>query len=303
MQDEIQKLIEMYRLQDDKFEDYKNKELMTLTTGAQPSKDKTLIIVGGQSGAGKSRLITTSNEELERNAVIVNFDELRSAHPFYQEVSRSYSEIVHRILHSDTEKVKNEILQILIEKGYNVIYEGALRNTQGFVDFANKFKENGYKIKMNVMAVPKLESYGSTFVRYALALLTNNTPRWVEKTFHDSSYEGVIKTVQEFENKGIVDDISVFVRGDSSEKNPKKIYSKEGRQYRDSITAIEAGRESGRRQAVQDYPTKFQMVKDVFEKKQPELLGNLKEWEELYSQEVEHFNFLNRDVKSTDYIE
>ena len=33
------------------------------------------------------------------------------------------------------------ILDRLIEENYNVIYEGALRDTEGFIEFATKFKE------------------------------------------------------------------------------------------------------------------------------------------------------------------
>ena len=137
----------------------------------------------------------------------------------------------------------------------------------------------------------------------AAALLTNKTPRWVEKSLHDASYDGVLKTVQAFDEQKIADDIRVFVRGDSSDANPKKIYSTHERQYRDSITAIEVGRENGRRQAIQDYPTKYKMVKDILQQKQPEILDNLKQWEELYESEVEHFRALNEDRKSKDHIE
>ena len=291
MQEELQKLVDMYTLSQEQFEEYRKNVIMTLTTGVQPAENtkEILMIIGGQPGAGKTRLSTAVYEELQRNAVKVDFDELRALHPFYQTVCASYPEIVHRILQFDTNKVKKDVLKYLINNRYNVIYEGALRVTQGFVDFTRDFKEKGYNVKLNVMAVPELESYGSSFVRYAMALLTNKTPRWVEKGLHDASYEGVKNTVRTFEEQNISDDIRVFVRGDNEVSNPQKIYSKEGNEYKDAVTAVEVGREQGRRKAVEDFPTKFNMVKVIFEQKCPEFLDQLDIWKELYEKEQKYF--------------
>lgn len=294
MQEELQKLVDMYTLSPKQFEEYKKNVIMTLTTGVQPAEKQKeiLMIIGAQPGAGKSRLSAAINEELKKNVVKVDFDELRALHPFYQEVCASHPEIVHRILQFDTNDVKKEVLKFLIEKGYNVIYEGALRDTQGFIDFTKDFKENGYNIKLNVMAVPELESYGSAFVRYAVALMTNRIPRWVEKNLHDASYEGVINTVKAFDEQNIADDIRIFVRGEGESSNPRRIYSKEGQEYKDPVTAVEVGRENGRKKAVADFPAKFQMVKGIFEAKCPELVEKLKPWEQLYKSELRHFDAL-----------
>ena len=295
MQKNIEDLTKIYSVHGKMFEEYKNTALLALTAGKRPSEDKTLIIVGGQPGAGKSRLIPVAKQELHNNAIIVDFDELRALHPNYREVSQNYTEITHRILHPDTEKVKDEILKYLIKNNYNVIYEGALRNTQGFVDFAQDFKENNYKIKMNIMAVPKLESYGSTFVRYAMALITETIPRFVEKSIHDAAYEGVIKTVDTFVKTGITDEIDVYVR--ETEK-PKCIYTKQGQQHRDAISAIEYGREIGRKKAIHDFLTKYDMVKNIIKEKQPELIDKLEVWVKIYNEETQYFLEIN---KGSDY--
>ncbi len=287
MQENIEELSKKYSLSNEEFEDYKNTALLVLATGKKPSENKTLIIVGGQSAAGKSRLIPIANRELNNNAVIVDFDELRALHPNYKEVSEKYIERTHSILHSDVEKVKNDILNILIEKGYDVIYEGALRNTQGFIDFAKDFKSNNYKIKMDILAVPKLESYSSSFVRYAIELETGVIPRWIEKKAHDESYERVTRTVEAFIKEGLTDDIDVFIRGNRS---PRRIYSKEGREHENALKAIEYGREMDRKKAVIYFKEKYEIVKSILEKRQPELLDKLEDWVKLYNEELEYFS-------------
>ena len=298
MEDKIKKLINIYGLNEENFDRYLKRTLFILKSGKRSSEDKTIVIVGGQSGAGKSRLIPLSKQELENNAVVVDFDELRSLHPHYKEVSELYPEITHRILHPDTERVKNAILDNLRDEGYSVIYEGALRNTQGFLEFARKFKDKGYNIKMNIMAVPKLESYGSTFVRYATDLLEGINARWVEKEAHDGSYDGVIRTVRAFKEEGLSKDIKVYTRG--GEDGPKKIYSTQERQCEDAVTAIEYGREVGRKKAIFDFPIKFRTVKGILEYKKTELLPRLEDWQKLHDEEAKYFGLSREEPKIDD---
>ena len=124
MEDEIKKLSKIYSLSEENFSQYYKEALFVLESGNRPSEKKIIIIVGGQSGAGKSRLIPLAKQDLGNNAVIVDFDELRALHPYYREVSASYPEVTHRILHPDTDRVKNEVLSSIRNEGYNVIYEG-----------------------------------------------------------------------------------------------------------------------------------------------------------------------------------
>ena len=277
--DKINELCNLYSLTDENFNEYYKKVMLFLTSNKKAGENKTLVIVGGQSGAGKSRLIPIALKELNNNAVIVDFDELRAAHPHYKEVCENYPE-----------KVKNAVLKTLIEQEYNVIYEGALRNTQGFLDFASDFKKSGYNVEMFIMAVPKLESYGSTFLRYCTALITDSPARWVEKSAHDGSYEGVTRTVEEFIKQKMVDSISVFVR---SNELPKKIYSTQERQHSDAVMAIKYGRELGRKKAVEDFSTKYNTVKVILQSKKPELVDRLESWNNLYNEELEYFNTIN----------
>jgi len=292
VEEDIEKLTKIYSVSGEKFDEYKKTALLTLITGKRPSEDKTLIIVGGQPGSGKSRVIPIAKRELGNNAVVVDFDELRALHPNYKDVNRNYSEVTHRILHPDTERVKNEVLAELIKGGYDVIYEGALRITQGFIDFASDFRSSDYKIKMYLMSVPKLESYGSILLRYAIAHVTGITPRWVGKSAHDDSYEGVLRTVSKFLEDKMVDDVHVFVRG---EDKPKLIYSTEGRQFESPLVALGYGREVGRKKAVQDFPTKFEIVSGILKTREPEKMELLKDWKQLYEEEQQYFRGLLTD--------
>ena len=281
MNEDMDALITKYSLNDEEFQKYFNQAYNTIIAGKRPSENKTLIIVGGQPGAGKTRLLPIAKMELKNNVAIVDFDELKAFHPNYLEVCSKYNEVAHSILHSDANKVKNMILDKLIAEKYNVIYEGALRDTEGFIEFAKKFKEKGYSIKLDILAVPKLESYCSETLRYALSLIQQITPRWVNKNAHDAAYEGVTRTVNEFINRGITNDIDVFVRDIDT---PKLFYSsKDGGQ--NPIQAIEVARKQGRESAINNFKLRYKIIKLIFEEKCPEMLEKLVDLEELYEAE------------------
>ncbi len=292
MEFDLKKIREQFLLTDDEFEKYYEDVKESLISHSNLSKDKKMIIVGGQSGAGKTRLLPIANRDLNNNGVIVDFDILRSHHPNFNHVSKIYLEKTHTILHPDVEKVKNRILDYLRENSYNVIYEGSLRNTQGFIDFSKDFIKSGYEIDLYIMAVPELESFGSTYKRYVDDLLTNNNPRWVEKIAHDESYKGTIRTVREFEKKRIYNKAKVFIRG---EDEPKEIYSTEGRQFPTSIQAINYGRQSQREKALEDFWDKYVYVYKKFRKYKPELIDKLKDWEKMFKREYREVEEKKKD--------
>ena len=106
MSEDVSELIKRYSLNNEEFQIYYNNAYNTLIAGKRESGNKTLIIVGGQPGAGKTRLLPIAKMELNNNVVVVDFDELKAFHPNYLEVCSKYNEDTHRILHPDANKVR-----------------------------------------------------------------------------------------------------------------------------------------------------------------------------------------------------
>lgn len=280
-EDEIKRLSQIYTMSDQLFESTKNELIFRLSANKYSSDSPTLIIVGGQSGAGKSRLSPLAKNNMDNNVIHIDIDEVRASHPYFSAVNKSYPEFIHRILVEDSIKLENAIVDYFLENKFNILYEGTLRNTDGYVKLASRFKEMDYNVLLYLMAVPELESLGSIYSRYAMDVVCNGKPRWVEKFAHDESYTGLIKTLQIFQDKNLFDSAKVFVRGEDS---PKEIYSTENRQFNSPIQAIEYGRETGRKQAIQDYYVKHDMVVSVL-KAYPDLLSKLREWEDFHKSE------------------
>lgn len=293
-EDEIKRLSQIYKMSDQLFEDVKNELKFRLSTNKRPTKNPNLIIVGGQAGAGKSRLSPIAKNDFENNVIHIDIDEVRASHPYFKVVNKSYPEYIHRILVNDSMKLENALIQDFKNNNYNVLYEGTLRNTDGYIKLASNFKKSGYNMHLYLMGVPELESLGSIYSRYAMDIINNNKPRWVEKFAHDDSYTGLIKTLKIFEKQALFDSAKVFVR---SEDIPKQIYSSDSKQFASPIQAVEYGREIGRKKAIEDYPLKHTMVESVL-KDSPELLLKLSDWEALYKSEAARLsldNFLRKD--------
>ena len=314
MEEEIKRIIKMYQIPQEQFDKILKQTIRTMTFGKIPETDekKKMYLIGGQPGAGKTRLIQriiyeienqhygeqiSKNIEFSSHSVQVDFDILRATHPYYDEVRENYPEIVHRVLHSYTEELKARIIDYLIENKFNVVYEGVLRTAQGYKDLLSQFKQNGYTVEMDLMAVPYLESLGSTYTRYVMELQNDRKARWVEKGVHDDAYKGIIENTRKlFSQEGPLnekDRIRVFVRG---EEEPVEIYPTEKNDQFDlqqALDAVKRGRESGRREAMNSFPLKHGIVTLILKDKKPELIPQLKGWEKVYDNEVQYFSKLS----------
>jgi len=273
-----------YKLTEEEYKEYYKNVNLFFTFGKKKEDNHKLVFVSGQSGAGKSKLIPVISKELGYNAVVSDYDIVRSMHPKFEIASKEVPEHVHLALLPDADRANENLRNYCKENGLNLIYEGTMRGTQVFIDTAKEFRKAGYDIDLRLMAVPKLESYGSTLLRYATALLNNNEPRWVPKEVHDESYEKFLITLKEFSNQSLFDTAKVYRRG-KTEKEPVQIYSTEGREFNNFIEAILYGREKYREEAIKDYEIKHSFVCDIFKEKAPNLLAKLKDWEELYEDE------------------
>lgn len=284
----LEELSRIYTLSDEKYQKYKINAQAVVTGGKIPSDSPTVIIVGGQIGAGKSRLIPVAKRDLMNNVVTVDFDELRILHPNHREVLAKYPELVYQILFNDTERLKDDLQEDIIKKRLNVVYEGALRRPIGFCNLARKFKESNYNVELYLMAVPQLESYVSTILRYSLDLIDDANPRWIEKSIHDDSYNGVINTTKELLSHNLLTKVKVFKRGKGLDE-PIEIYSSEIKQFENAIQAVEYGRRIDKKDAIKRFPEKYETICQILRSNRPEMLEKMVDLKELYETEAKAF--------------
>lgn len=282
--EEIQELQKRYKLTEEEYQEYYKKVNVVFTTGKKREEHPKLVFVAGQAGAGKSRLTPLVKEELQYNAVVSDYDVVRTLHPKYDIALKEVPQNVHLALLPDADRANEDLRHYCRDNSLNLIYEGTMRGTAVFIQIAKEFKEAGYEVDLGLMSVPKLESYGSTLLRYAIDI-HNDNPRWVPKEVHDESYEKFIVTLRELSNQSLYDNAKVYKRGRDEAGRPIQIYSTEGREFSDPIEAVLYGRERYRIESVFDYEAKHNLVCSIFRREAPDLLGKLSDWEKLYEDE------------------
>ncbi|HFP7310268.1 TPA: zeta toxin family protein [Streptococcus pneumoniae] len=75
---------------DSEFKHALARNLRSLTRGKKSSKQPIAILLGGQSGAGKTTIHRIKQKEFQGNIVIIDGDSFRSQHPHYLELQQEY---------------------------------------------------------------------------------------------------------------------------------------------------------------------------------------------------------------------
>ena len=59
---------------------------LTTQSKARPTSSPKGFVLGGQPGAGKSKMVSRLGAELDRNLLVINGDEFRRYHPNFDEI-------------------------------------------------------------------------------------------------------------------------------------------------------------------------------------------------------------------------
>ena len=295
-QKELIELQAKYKLTEEEYKQYYHAVNMFFTAGKQSEEKPKLVFVAGQAGAGKSRLIPVVNKKLNYNAVVIDYDVIRSMHPKFELASIENKEDLHLALLPDADRASQEIRDYCRETKLNLIYEGTMRATDGFLKMAREYKMSGYEIDLELMSVPKFESYTSTFLRYAMQLESDANPRWVPKSVHDSSYDNFIVTLQRFESEGLFEYATVYKRG---EQDPEPFYSipqvpneiQIGMPmpnfigFKSPSEAVIYGRKKFKDEALKKFSSEYQIIYNIFSEYEPKLMPYVEELQAMYVEE------------------
>ena len=118
-------------------------------------------------------------------------------------------------------------------------------------------------------------------------MIDDANPRWIEKSIHDQSFDGVITTTKELLAQDLLTNVKVFKRGIDE---PIEIYSSRNKQFETPIHAVEFGRKSERMRAIKKFPEKFEAICQILRSNKPELLEKLIDLKELYNIEAKEFS-------------
>lgn len=170
--------------------------------------------MGGQPGAGKSNLVGTIRQELNRNVLIINGDEFRRYHPNFDGIQEQYGIDSPKHTAAFSGHMTERVIEKALREGYNISVEGTFRTTETPMRTLEKMREQGYETAVYIQTAPSEVSWQSTLERYHAMELLGETPRATPKEHHDL----VVKLLPQNAD-------AVFLSGKA---DVFKVYSREG---------------------------------------------------------------------------
>lgn len=170
------------------------------------------ILLGGQSGAGKTALHKVFMDLLEKNVAIVNGDSYRSLHPLYHEFDRKYGPESVKHTAEWAGRMTEAVIDALSDMGYNLVIEGTLRTAKVPTKTAALLRERGYAVSLALMAVKPEISLISCQIRYEQMRIAGTVPRATDPAHHNKIVHDIVGNLEVLEKSGLFDEVLLYTR-------------------------------------------------------------------------------------------
>ena len=204
-----------------KLEDFSNSDfqqafkrnIRTLTHGKTASEHPQAILLGGQSGAGKTTIHRIKQKEYQGNIIIIDGDSYRSQHPHYLELQEKYGKDSVDYTKVFAGKMVEALVEALSHLGYHLLIEGTLRTTDVPRQTAQLLKSRGYQVSLALIATKPELSYLNTLIRYEELYAKNpNQARATPKEHHDYIVNHLVENVRALEKEKCFEQIQIYQR-------------------------------------------------------------------------------------------
>lgn len=179
-----------------------------------PLSSPRAVLLGGQSGAGKTTLHNIFLIAQKGNAIIINGDEYRSHHPRFREISARYGIDAPSYTAAWAGSMVEALVDALSTAGYNLIIEGTLRTSEVPLKTARLLRDRGYDVSLALMAVKPEISLVSCQLRYEQMRIAGTEPRAVDPNHHLLIVESIVSNLKVLEESGLFDTVSLYDRAE-----------------------------------------------------------------------------------------
>lgn len=196
--------MELEEFSQDNFEQASKRLVCSLTRGKTTSSQPKAILLGGQSGAGKTTIHRIKQREFQGNIIIIDGDSYRSFHPNYLDLQEKYGKDSVDYTKVFAGQMVEYLVDELSKQGYHLLIEGTLRTTEVPRKTAQLLATRGYQVSLALIATKPELSYLSTLIRYEeLYAIDPSQARATPKAHHDGIVEHLIDNLRELENRQI----------------------------------------------------------------------------------------------------
>jgi len=201
--------------QDDFQKAYK-RIIRSLIRGKTTSSQPKAILLGGQSGAGKTTIHRVKQKEYQGNIIIIDGDSYRSLHPNYILLQEKYGKDSVDYTKVFAGQMVEYLVDELSKLGYHLLIEGTLRTAEVPRKTAQLLVTKGYQVSLALIATKPELSYLSTLIRYEeLYAIDPSQARATPKEHHDGIVEHLVDNLRELENDKIFNQIQIYQRDQS----------------------------------------------------------------------------------------
>ena len=203
--------IESYNSED--FDKALERTINLLTFNKNISSTPSAVILGGQSGAGKTTIHRVKMLESKGNYIVIDGDTYRAQHPYFRELQEKYGVDSVDYTKMFAGKMVEAVIDKLSSLKYNLIIEGTLRSAAVPINTATLLKSKGYTVDFCLIATKPELSYLTTQLRYLEMLVVNPLQaRATPKEHHDGIVKSLISNSNELEQSGLFESIQVYKR-------------------------------------------------------------------------------------------
>ena len=226
-----EQIIEKYKLSNKQVGEILKTVIGVMAADKVPSNNPLAMVVGGQSGAGKTALINyTSLMSSKRDFVVIDNDYFRAFHPCAAEIKALYPEFYTAATDQIGLGITSEVISHFMGNNeenikYDLIFHQTLKGNRIADDAIAKLKDCGYTVGVRAFAVPYLESKMSQIERTKAQYERMGFCRHVRKVDHDAAIAGLPNTIRYIEDNGKADFVEVFKRSEDI-ANPIRVYAK-----------------------------------------------------------------------------
>ena len=171
------------------------------------------VILGGQSGAGKTTIHRVKMMESKGDYIVIDGDTYRAQHPHFRALQEKYGVDSVEYTKMFAGKMVEAVIEKLSSLKYNLIIEGTLRLAAVPINTATLLKSKGYTVDFCLIATKPELSYLTTQLRYLEMLVVDPLQaRATPKEHHDGIVKSLISNSNELEQSGLFESIQVYKR-------------------------------------------------------------------------------------------
>lgn len=221
------------------------------------SKEPKVSLNIGQPGSGKTtlgRYIKSICSNSGKCIIELGSDKIATFHKYYNELLKLLPDECYNISRQFVRAAEKTITNQLMDNKINIVQEISLTKGEKDYKMLQEYRDHGYDVELNIIAVDKYESFLSCIERDIKLLELGHDPRPVARMNHDRMYDSFLQEIIEINKRGIASSINVYIRGTALNR-PQLIYTTGDNKYANAQEAIIAERAKNRKKILADPQT------------------------------------------------